>query len=509
MKLKKYIKPLCIIIVIIAVVFIFNSNVYAEINTDYGSTTAVDSGAINNVVKSSPLLDAIAALVYGVGWLIENVVGVLLQILTGINSYPWADKILFNTVPFLDINFINPNVNSLLGANGLQNIIRSIYFTVLSLSITFFGVGVIVMAVKLVTTAIASDKAKYKEAIMNWLLGLTLLFTIHFGISFIFYLNESLVKVASGMVTNALSDANNRLVQNITQSDAAKKRLDNFVTTNTVSGTTNFWNNIFTQTIFTKIKNLVTDVFNYSTGDVSSATTTINDNQKLAIYLMNDETYQSVLMPHAGDVTQSWNVLAIGASNEKTNYLISMARWIDFIKGMDKDSSEYKGAVALSKMTVNDFNNGGNNNSYVKAYLNASPLSEEVNASLMDKWLSLNPSQGWVEAGDGDNFTSSQIKLARTVIGGISVVNGGSGSGVTIISDLATYFKESAWYADTANGGWQTNKANIQNALMYTILVVQSLFYFLAYVKRLFYVILLSMMAPVMVVYNFFVKSLT
>ena len=42
--------------------------------------------------------------------------------------------------------------------------------------------------------------------------------------------------------------------------------------------------------------------------------------------------------------------------------------------------------------------------------------------------------------------------------------------------------------------------------IMYAILVAQSLILFIAYVKRLFYVILLAMMAPVVVVFDFFQK---
>ena len=40
-------------------------------------------------------------------------------------------------------------------------------------------------------------------------------------------------------------------------------------------------------------------------------------------------------------------------------------------------------------------------------------------------------------------------------------------------------------------------------AIVYTMLIVQSLFMFISYIKRFFYVIILSLIAPVVVVYDF------
>ncbi|MBR5228130.1 MAG: hypothetical protein IKV94_05805 [Clostridia bacterium] len=73
-----------------------------------------------------------------------------------------------------------------------------------------------------------------------------------------------------------------------------------------------------------------------------------------------------------------------------------------------------------------------------------------------------------------------------------------------IITNLASYFKETSW--GMSESGWVANKSVIQNALMYAILVVQSLIFFIAYAKRLFYVILLILVAPIVVVFDFFTK---
>lgn len=116
---------------------------------------------------------------------------------TGTPDFPWADKIVFNAVPILDVNFINPNAKSMLANDAISKVISRTYATIFTLCTTFFSLAVMIMAIKLATTVIAAEKAKYKQAIWDWIVGLVLLFTIHIVISFTFYLNETLVVVAS------------------------------------------------------------------------------------------------------------------------------------------------------------------------------------------------------------------------------------------------------------------------------------------------------------------------
>lgn len=84
--------------------------------------------------------------------------------------------------------------------------------------------------------------------------------------------------------------------------------------------------------------------------------------------------------------------------------------------------------------------------------------------------------------------------------------NGSSGNteNSNVISTLAKAFKEMAW--TNSGTSWKPSKPVIQGALMYAILVAQSLIFFIAYAKRLFYVIILILVAPVVVVYDFFTK---
>ncbi len=90
--------------------------------------------------------------------------------------------------------------------------------------------------------------------------------------------------------------------------------------------------------------------------------------------------------------------------------------------------------------------------------------------------------------------------------------SGSGNSATSLIADLGQYFKNSAWKIETdKNGtktGWAPNKVSLQGAIIYAIFVIQSLMFFFAYLKRFLYIIILSIMAPLIVIYDFFAKSL-
>lgn len=83
----------------------------------------------------------------------------------------------------------------------------------------------------------------------------------------------------------------------------------------------------------------------------------------------------------------------------------------------------------------------------------------------------------------------------------------------TLISNMGQFFKDSAWtYETDENGnikGWTPSKVSLTGAMLYTIFIVQSIMFFFAYLKRFFYVVILAMLAPVIVVYDFLGKVMS
>ena len=76
------------------------------------------------------------------------------------------------------------------------------------------------------------------------------------------------------------------------------------------------------------------------------------------------------------------------------------------------------------------------------------------------------------------------------------------------ISSLGDYFKSSSWYVDTANGDWAPTSMNVVSAVCYGVFIIQSLMLLFAYFKRFFYVVILSLIGPVVVIFDYMGKSI-
>lgn len=195
-----------------------SSDIYADINHEYGTPGAsMDEKVMDEKSDEGPsLMGLLGSFVVAIGRLIQTLVAWLVNLVATMSSndpkalFPWADQIIFNAIPILDVNFINPAEGSLLMKDGgdyttIGQIVRNIYFTGLSIGLSFMTIVVAVLAIKLAISSIGSQKAKYKEAIITWATALVLLFGMHYLLSFVFFMNESLVNVASKIVVSATS----------------------------------------------------------------------------------------------------------------------------------------------------------------------------------------------------------------------------------------------------------------------------------------------------------------
>lgn len=210
--------------------------VYAEINHDYGETgNKLEDGVMDEETEDGvSLIGLLATFVVTIARLFATLIAWLIHLIghTTEARFPYADQIIFNTIPVLDCNFINPAEGSLLkdssGYTPIGEIIRNIYFTGLSIGLGFMGIVVAVMAIKLAISSIGSQKAKYKEAIVTWATALVLLFGMHYLIAMLFFLNEKLVEVASTIVTSATENANLQIGSNNPRTNGVVSGLGDF-----------------------------------------------------------------------------------------------------------------------------------------------------------------------------------------------------------------------------------------------------------------------------------------
>ncbi len=103
------------------------------------------------------------------------------------------DKIFSNEVPLLDVNIINPkDKNS--ASYILQSTIAKWYIVLRNIAIVAFLSMLVYVGIRIVISSTAGDKAKYKQLLKDWLVGLCLLFMMHYGMSFALTLNEKFVE---------------------------------------------------------------------------------------------------------------------------------------------------------------------------------------------------------------------------------------------------------------------------------------------------------------------------
>lgn len=487
-------KLLICMMFIACTIFVTSNSLFAAINQDYYDSFVKEYGvqdaSINKKLEQSLLTDAIGSFIYGIASLMELAVGWVFKLLTGSNIFPWADAILFNAIPFLDVNVFTASDGSLVGL--IRDFIANTYYTVLTLATTFFGIAIMVSAIKLAITAIAEDKAKYKKAIVDWLLGLVMLYGIHFGMSFLLYLNEQLVIAASDIAKKKLNDASDITIVEY-DSETALRIVNNFLDSTNGLGVANIAGVAIGGLLMGGTGSIIgmyaSVLFNELVA-VGSATQAFSDyyigvlDGSVEPFTM--ETSETYLKEHAIEFA---NLLA----ND------------EFVKALTGDPAWYKP----------DVNTGGDGRwlkSPTTRVLGAHALREYLENDeqyFLDKLEAYGCNDHSSSWEDEKTISCNYLELGRSYTMG-NVVDPDTGvvtrskSELNVISNLASFFKDTVWVSTEKS--WTPNTISIPGAIMYAILVAQSLIFFIAYVKRLFFVIVLVVMAPVVVVYEFFTK---
>ena len=162
----KFLKVIFICFIIFQLVFAPSVN--AEINSQYSDTSnTFESTEEDATSLLSIFADVVLPIVFPIVTAIESLVSFFMRILTGEYMFPWGDKIVFNTIPLLDVNFINPSEGSLfMGANQqftvVGDIVRNVYFSILGICLVFLGVCVAITGIKLALSSNTHEKEKYK-----------------------------------------------------------------------------------------------------------------------------------------------------------------------------------------------------------------------------------------------------------------------------------------------------------------------------------------------------------
>lgn len=573
MKKKTYKIIICISLVVM--LFTNFTSVFGATNPDYTPEKKVSETALDSKIKDSILLDALANMINAVASLAEYLIGAIFSALTGDNIFPWADRIIFNGIAFLDINFLNPDPSSLFGStiepSILGKVVRNVYSTIFSLAVLFLGVAVGVMAIRLAISSIAAEKAKYKQALVNWGTCMIMLFLMHYVLAFVFWINEQMVQVASGIFLQAVAKSG---VSDIDYSLALSSAIDPEKRRDTFLGSCNDYDgaqNYLKSADVNIVENLL-------------GSDEYQRNRMVYIADSSDEWYDNVGRFFGGEAENNQrgmlrlksdveaatkiknNLESAQKSVEDNGYYVTKSGGGDFETDTTvrvwrnmkkyKDSEDYKDDLRRYLWSINCFNGQKDLFNWIRDYPNhkvdlefspnfwtavvgesfsittavggmglislgskfvgmigSNNLKNDLNNASLDQLIE------WV----GGENKANKIAAYRLKCDGYiwNAGNGSTAQGKTqdLIANLGYFFKKTAYVYNTEkttdeNGkevqevtGWRASKLSVTGALLYAIFIFQSCMYLIMYVKRLFYVIMLSMFGPIVVIYDFFMKS--
>lgn len=123
------------------------------------------------------------------------------------------EEIFANKIPALDVNFINPSVKTSDSdwnaehniAMQLQPTIASWYVAIRTLALVALLSVLVYLGIRMLITSVAADKAKYKKMMMDWLVGICLLFILHYIMSFALTMSEVVTSMLGSETTQSIN----------------------------------------------------------------------------------------------------------------------------------------------------------------------------------------------------------------------------------------------------------------------------------------------------------------
>lgn len=553
----------------------------AAVNKDYYDMETGGDDFSGTIDSSSILLRWIGEIMYTFCYGIENMGAKIVQAFTGKEFFPWADKIIFNTIPILDVNFINPAPGSLMKDTSgnetvIGSIIRNLYFTSMSIAIGFLSIVIAVSGIRLAFASIAADKAKLKESIVSWITCLLLIFGLHYILSFTFYVNEKLVQTASVVANNVLENASDSVAKNLkAQADENNEAIvESFLAIcerEALIDSIPIVGEIvsFARNLIQGIGKALDKAWKWITGQDSEEDNEI-DVETLKTMYPEKSDYLNYFRDKSDEKLHKQRI-DVAAAMLKNKYY--RANYLDWISGNDTNDITNAGLVGLGKnilITCNDclgivdtgykalrslytsvqlvvYQGGGKDNqpfNSVAAAIDDSKLKGD-NSELVTQRekTKLDAQNGYLYAliNSTDDYNKMIAECDKALIEANHELTkeGANKSALNTkifalnmqklyagayyeyiyegedkyvprasdtISSLGEFFRESTWYVDTANGDWAPTSMNVVSSICYGIFIIQSLMFLFAYLKRFFYVLILSLMGPVVVIFDYLGK---
>lgn len=206
-KLKKILSK----IMFFSFIMIFISNCI----TILCNTSVVQASWIGDVGEtilnglSAVITSIIRAMILGVGYAIQGILDSLVSAVAGSTAHCKIEDILFAgatnshiaSISLIDIDFFTINTNSTDTFMLFRKAIAKWYYILRLISASILLVVLIYVGIRMALSTVASEEAKYKKMLTDWVTSIALLFVLHYIIYFVILVNKALVGALAGLLT--------------------------------------------------------------------------------------------------------------------------------------------------------------------------------------------------------------------------------------------------------------------------------------------------------------------
>ena len=183
----------------------------SDIEADFGLGELLDGvvGVVFWVVKLIPMI---------IARLFMSLVSLAINGTEGFVSGFTLDKVLFNEIPLLQVNFFQMPEAGAFNSEMITSLRKNVsiwYVSIRNLAAVILAIMALYVGIRMAISSVAEEKAKYKKMLVDWVVSLGLLFVLHYIMVFVVEINDSIVEVLRNIRDNTITGDNGSLMDTI------------------------------------------------------------------------------------------------------------------------------------------------------------------------------------------------------------------------------------------------------------------------------------------------------
>ena len=124
-------------------------------------------------------------------------------------------KLVFNKINFFEVNFFTNNSDDSNLENSMQKHVANVYFLVRNIAIVANLVILIYAGIRMALSSIATDKAKYKKMLINWVKSFMIMMLLPYIMIIILLISQMLIELCEKLMNGLCGDQVIKIEENL------------------------------------------------------------------------------------------------------------------------------------------------------------------------------------------------------------------------------------------------------------------------------------------------------